>query len=155
VTPLVFVVAAAATYSLTLLVVCDKITDRPRQWLLTKISGHGYAGTRVGIDPATDRPGAVVGHSCACGLMWHYDVGEVLDHVHDAREEIVQEIPMSKRAALLYLLRCPWCTSMWVSVPVLWSAWCFGIRAWWFVPAAALAARGITGTWAQFANPRS
>lgn len=145
-TPLVFVVAAAATYSLTLLVVCDKITDRPRQWLLTKISGHGFGGSSL-----MHTGGVWV---CTCGIT-AVSVDDVLDHVHDAREEIIQAIPMSKRAALLYLLRCPWCTSMWVSVPVLWSAWCFGTRAWWFVPAAALAARGITGTWARFANPRS
>lgn len=154
-TPLVVVVAALATYSLTLLVVCDKITDRPRQWVLTRISGHGYVRTQIGIDPATDQPLAIVAHWCACGRMWHSQIDELLEHVHEARQELVQAVPMSKTAALMYLLRCPWCCSLWVAVPVAWSAWCFGGRAWWFIPALALAFRGFTGAAAQYANPRS
>lgn len=145
-TPLVFVVAAAATYSLTLLLVCDKITDRPREALLTLISGHGFGG------PSLMHTGGV--WVCTCGITAP-SVDEVLDHVHDAREEIVQEIPMSKRAAVLYLLRCYWCASLYVAVPVAWSGWCFGDRAWWFVPAAALAFRGFTGALATYANPRT
>ena len=145
-TPLVFVVAALATYSLTLLVVCDKITDRPRQWLLTRISGHGWSGLRSAYDDESVL--------CHCEL-WFDDTDELLDHVHGARQQIVETIPMSKQAALLYLFRCQWCASAWVAVPVAWSAWCFGDRAWWFIPAAALAFRGFTGAAAQYANPRS
>jgi hypothetical protein len=143
VTGLTFLVAALATYSLTLLVVCDKITDRPRQWLLTRISGHGYAGE--------SGPGAYL---CACGA-WDQSLEALLDHVHDARQQVADEIPMTKRAALLYLLRCPWCASLYVAAPVAWSAWCFGDRAWWFVPALALGMRAATGAMAQYANPRS
>jgi hypothetical protein len=140
---LVFVVAALATYSLTLLVACDKVTDRPRQWVLTRISGHGYAGE--------SGPGAYL---CACGA-WDQSLDAVLDHVHDARQQVVDAIPMSKRAALLYLFRCPWCCSAWIAAPVAWSAWCFGDRAWWFIPALALGMRATTGAAAQYANPRS
>ena len=141
-TALTVIVAAAATYSLTLLVVCDKITDRPRQWLLTRISGHGLVGW------------GTVAYTCGCGVTTEL-MDDLLDHVHEAREQVVQAIPMSKTAALLYLLRCPWCASLYVAVPVAWSAWCFGDRAWWFIPAAALAFRGFTGAAAQYANPRS
>jgi hypothetical protein len=62
---------------------------------------------------------------------------------------------MSKRAAVMYLFRCPWCASLYVSLPVVWSAWCFGDRAWWFVPAAALGIRAAVGAAAQYANPRA
>lgn len=141
-TPLVAVVAALATYSLTLLVVCDKITDRPRQWVLTHISGHGLVA-------CGHRP-----YTCGCGFTTEL-ADDLLDHVHEARQELVQAVPMSKTAALMYLLRCPWCCSLWVAVPVAWSAWCFGGRAWWFIPAAALAFRGFTGAAAQYANPRA
>jgi hypothetical protein len=142
VSPLVFVVAALATYSLTLLVVCDKITDRPRQWLLTRISGHGL----VRSHPAE--------FHCAC-LKVTFTQDEFVDHVHEARQQVTETIPMSKQAALMYLFRCPWCSSLYVAAPVAWSAWCFGDRAWWFIPAAALAFRGFTGAAAQYANPRS
>jgi hypothetical protein len=144
VTALTVVVAMLATYSLTLLVVCDKITDRPRQWVLTRISGHGYAGPR----------GASGIYGCACET-WSESLDDLLDHVHDARQQLVDEIPMSKRAALMYLLRCPWCASCWIAAPVAWSAWCFGDRAWWFVPALALGMRAATGALAQYANPRA
>lgn len=146
-TALTVIVAAAATYSLTLLVVCDKITDRPRQWLLTRISGHGYIGPVIGGYEAP-------GYGCRCGRRFGR-IDETIDHVHDERGAIVDVIPMSKTAALLYLFRCQWCASAWVAAPVAWSAWCFGDRAWWFVPAAALAFRGFTGAAAQYANPRS
>ena len=147
-TALTLLVAVAATYSLTLLVVCDKITERPRQWVLTLISGHGLVDV---IDVAgADR------YWCACSATrGSFDsLDELVDHVHDAREELATAVPQTKRALLLYLVRCPWCASAYVGSVVMWSAWCFGDRAWWFVPAAALAARGVTGTWAKYANPR-
>jgi hypothetical protein len=150
VTPIVLVVAFLATYSLTLLVVCDKITDRPRQWVLTRISGHGYSHR------------SLTGYVCTCGHMTldtHDDpeggLGALLEHIHDQRQAIATRIPMSKRAALLYLVRCPWCASAYVAVPVVWSGWCFGDRAWWFIPAAAIGLRAATGAAATYANPRS
>lgn len=151
-TPLTVAVAIAATYSLTLLVVCDKITDRPRQWLLTRISGHGFARSGLGLDAGVSSE-PVVGYECACGAV-SLSLGDLLDHVHDARERIVQTVPQTKQAMVLYLLRCPWCASVYVGAPVMWSAWCFGTRAWWFIPAATFTARGVTGTWASLANPR-
>jgi len=143
---LTLLVAFLAAYSLTLLVVCDKITDRPRQWLLTRISGHGYAG----LSPT--HAGGV--WACACGETF-VSVDDVLEHVHDERQTLATTVPMSKRAAVMYLFRCPWCASLYVSLPVVWSAWCFGDRAWWFVPAAALGIRAAVGAAAQYANPRA
>lgn len=149
-TPLVLAVALAATYSLTMLVTCDKITERPRQWLLAKISGHGYAADILA--PLEGIPTRTTGYLCGCQDTYP-SLEELLDHIHDAREELIRRVPQPKAALLLYLARCPWCASIYIAAPVLWSAWCFGTRAWWFVPAAALAARAVTGSWARVASP--
>ena len=50
-------------------------------------------------------------------------------------------------------LLCPWCVSVYVGFPVAWSAWCFGDRSWWFVPALALAASAVAGFLAEHASP--
>jgi hypothetical protein len=150
VTGLVLLVAFGATYSLTMLVVADRITERPREWVLTRISGHGYVRRAATVNTPSD----VLAYQCACSL-WFDSAGELIDHVSDAREQLRQEIPQTKVALLLYLVRCPWCASVYLAGPVLWSAWCFGDRAWWFIPAAALTARAVAGTWAVAARPGS
>jgi hypothetical protein len=149
---LTLLVAFLAAYSLTLLIVCDKITDRPRQWVLTRISGHGYAGYS-GVVLGDGSTGSAL-YMCTCEDVFD-TLGDLLEHVHDERQALAGSVPMSKRAALLYLFRCPWCAGFWVAWPVCWSAWCFGDRSWWFVPMAALASRGVTGALATYANPRS
>lgn len=146
---LTLLVAFLAAYSLTLLIVCDKITDRPRQWLLTRISGHGYS--RRVSSGGFEHPWFYL---CSCDRRFD-EIGDLLEHVHEQRQTLAGSVPMTKRAALLYLFRCPWCASLYVSVPVVWSAWCFGDRAWWFIPAAALGLRAAVGAAAQYANPRS
>lgn len=40
---------------------------------------------------------------------------------------------------------CPWCLSVWVSVPVAALAWLWGETVWFAVPAAALSASYVTG----------
>lgn len=152
----VLVVAVAATYSLTMLIVADKVTVRPREWVQTLISGHGYASEVKPTWPGSSvsLPGPPVGYLCECENS--YDtVGALLDHIEDERDELRRQVPQSKTALLMYLVRCPWCASIYVAAPVLWSAWCFGTRAWWFVPAAALAARAVTGTWSKYAAPNT
>jgi hypothetical protein len=150
VTGLVLLVAFGATYSLTMLVTTDRITLRPREWVLTRVSGHGYQ--RRATTPSA--PSEILAYGCACSL-WFDSAGDLLDHVDEAREELRSEIPQTHMALLLYLVRCPWCASVYLAGPVLWSAWCFGDRAWWFVTAAALTARAVAGTWATLARPGS
>lgn len=60
----------------------------------------------------------------------------------------VQGDPNAPRLA--YLATCPNCASMWLAPPVAWSAWTFGDRGWWMVPALALAASTAAGLVAKW-----
>lgn len=153
-TGLVLLVALGATYSMTMLITADRITERPRESVLTKISGHGYRSRAIKTGTVPAAVGQTLAYACTCS-RWFDTATDLLDHVSDAREQMRQEIPQTKPALLLYLVRCPWCASVYLAGPVLWSAWCFGDRAWWFIPAAALTARAVAGTWATIARPGS
>lgn len=153
-TGLVLLVAFGATYSLTMLVTADRITERPREWVLTKVSGHGYRSRAIKTGEVPGAVGETLAYACACS-RWFDTTGDLLDHVDEARDQLRQEIPQTKLAMWLYLVRCPWCASIYLAGPVLWSAWCFGGRGWWFIPAAALTARAVAGTWATIARPGS
>jgi len=133
-TPLVFLVAVGAAYRLTMLVVYDRITADVRERALTWITGHGED------HHAPD-------WRCRCRAV--YDAHSGLDdHIVDQRSLLD-----GWRAKVAYLVTCPWCVSFYLGQLVLWSGWCFGTRAWWFVPAAGLAASGAVGTWARYARP--
>jgi hypothetical protein len=137
---LVLLAAVAATYSVTMLVARDALTAPVRERVLGRLTGHAYAGSLGG---------AV---SCRCGHVFS-ETGDLVDHVHDVRQAQLQELPLPARSRFSYLITCPWCVSAWVAAPVVWSAWCFGTRAWWFVPAVILSARAVAGTWATLASP--
>lgn len=141
-TELVLLVAVAATYSITMLVARDTLTAPLRERALGRLTGHGYVAS-------SGDTGA-----CRCGRLFTTE-GGLVDHVHDAREAQLRhpQLPLPWRIRLSYLIRCPWCVSAWVAVPVTWSAWSFGTRAWWFIPAVVLAARAVAGTWATLASP--
>lgn len=51
------------------------------------------------------------------------------------------------------LMDCPWCVSFWIGLAVAGTGWTWGDRWWWFVPAAALAASGVTGILTDLAHP--
>lgn len=151
-TPLVALLAIGAAYSVTMLVTADAITTRPREWVLTRLSGHGLVRRALTTGAPPGEPEEPLAYGCECS-RWFDTVDELLDHVHDQRELLRNEIPQTKVGLLLYLVRCPWCASIYVAFPVAWSAWCFGDRAWWFIPALALTARAVAGTWATIARP--
>ncbi len=48
---------------------------------------------------------------------------------------------------------CVWCASVWVGLPVAWSAHEWGTEWWWRVLALGLTASAVTGFLATFASP--
>lgn len=158
--PLVALVAILATYRLTLLVTADHITEPWRDAIIGRyvhrlhdIVGHGDGrGNEWGTRP----PGVPAGQAwsaCRCGTTWvSWERGST-DPEAEAIDHVAQHPEHSTGPRWLMLLDCQWCASMWIAAPVAWSAWCFGGRSWWFVPAFMLAASACTGALAQYAKP--
>lgn len=155
---LTFVVAALAAYRITMIVVADELTEPIR----TRIVGrYVYQLHEQIIRPsaeqaADDRYGLFRGR-CRCGVEfegrdWADVASEINGHTNEANRAGVQ---MSTGPRWLILLDCAWCASMWIAVPVGWSAWCFGDRGWWFVPASVLAFSAVTGIISTYAKPMS
>lgn len=153
---IVAVVAALLLYRLTMLVTADTITAPVRDRIVAR---YVHPTHELTTRPHRDRP---VEHGgdwrfstvCRCGARfvgdeWVDVVSEANGHVNERRGE------MTTGPRWVQLLDCPWCASVWLSFPVAWSAWCFGTRAWWFVPSAALAGSAVTGIISTFAKPRS
>jgi len=124
-TPLVAVLAVLAVYRLALLVSADEITEPPRSWLIHRV----YQATRDGVPDQPHRPdGAPV--------SW---------------DEFARRDTNAPKAIVGLL--CPWCVSAYIALPVAWTAYCFGTRSWWLVPALALSASAGTGFLAEYASP--
>lgn len=72
------------------------------------------------------------------------------------RERLIRRLPEGSIWA--YFLVCPWCVSIWLSLPAAPLTWWFGgletpgVSAWLAVPALALAYSGLTGYLSQFAE---
>ena len=72
------------------------------------------------------------------------------------REWLIRRLP--EESIWAYFLVCPWCVSIWVSIPAAPLTWWFGglevpgVSAWLSVPALALAYSAFTGYLAQFAQ---
>ncbi len=72
------------------------------------------------------------------------------------REWAIRRLPEGSIWA--YFLVCPWCVSMWLSIPAAPLTWYFGgleypgVSAWLSIPALALAYSGFTGYLSQFAE---
>lgn len=167
---LVAALAVASTYSLTLLVTSDHITAGARRWLLQRLSGHGIVAPPVGEDASGfswvwtlgDGLGKV---RCRCGYEqlcdWAEDPGgandaeaRLLAHVGNAQESALDdEVRPSWRSKVAYLVRCPWCASAWVGVPVAVSAVLWGHTSWWLTVALVFTGRVVSGTWARYASP--
>lgn len=154
-TALVAVVAVLAVYRVTMLVTSDVITKPWRDAIIDRYvhPAHEMICYPVAREPETEGDWPYVAE-CRCGEKFVGDVWvdvamEANGHTNPHQGE------MTKGPRWLVLLDCPWCASWWVAVPVSWSAWTFGTRAWWFVPAFALAASAVTGIVAKFAKPES
>ncbi len=72
------------------------------------------------------------------------------------REWAIRRLPEGSIWA--YFLVCPWCVSMWLSIPLAPLTWYFGgleldgVSPWLSIPALALAYSGFTGYLSQFAE---
>lgn len=162
--------AVAATYSLTMLVTSDHITAGARRRLLNRLSGHGLVTPPVGRDASGFAWVWAVGEGlgqvrCRCGRAELCDWVEDPDGAHDAEATMLahvadeqgdaldDDLSPSWRSKVAYLLRCPWCASVWVGIPVAVSAVLWGHTAWWLTVALVLAGRVVSGTWARVASP--
>lgn len=155
-TALVAVVAALAVYRLALLATADEITKPLRQRALDSM--RTYEHTHVVTYTQAEDEGYPTSARCTCGQGWNTIADEdgTYPDVRPFAEEHLEEhddVTVATESRWAYLLTCPWCVSVWLALPVVWSAWCFGDRAWWFVPAAALAASGVAGAGSQAASP--
>lgn len=54
---------------------------------------------------------------------------------------------------LPYLLRCPWCLSMWIGGAVYATAWFYGHTGAWWITCAALSASYLIGVTADLLDP--
>lgn len=72
------------------------------------------------------------------------------------REWAIRRLPEGSIWA--YFLVCPWCVSIWLSIPIAPLTWWFGglevdgVSTWMAVPGLALAYSGFTGYLSQFAE---
>ncbi len=156
-TPIVLIVAMLTTYRFTLLLTHDKLTEPIR----TRIFGryvfplHEPFGAIVDTF-ATPVDGVMHRWFAECRCRTGYEGDETGD-VIAALERHVQDHAGEQSTGpwWLKLLDCYWCMSFWLAWPVVWSAWCFGDRSWWFVPAAAFAGSAVTGILATYAKPES
>lgn len=55
--------------------------------------------------------------------------------------------------AVSYLITCPWCSSLHLSILVVWTGLLWSETTWWQLGAGALAASGVTGILANIASP--
>lgn len=150
-TGLVAVVAVLAVYRITLLVTADTLTQPWRDQIIDRYVHPVHELTVLPRQEPTDDEWPYSA-SCRCGNHWVGDtwgdvMGEANAHVNQHRGE------MTTGPRWLVLLDCVWCASVHVAVPVCWSAWAWGDRGWWFVPASVLAASAVSGFLATFASP--
>lgn len=154
---IVFAVAALLAYRLTMLVVADELTEPLRERIVTHYVHPAHE--RVLDVDTFESPGIVQDpnarryyQQCRCGVAftgdkWSDVASEMNGHLNPRRGE------QTEGPKWLLLLECPWCASVHIGIVVMWTAWLWGDRAWWFIPAAGLAASAVTGSLATFASP--
>lgn len=132
---LTLAVAALATYRLTLLIAKDRVSYRPREWVVRR------SGRRRHRDIQTD----ATGHwTCTCGdsgktaetAIWH-----------------AQKAPLIKPGPVGYLVECTWCVPIYVAPPVVLSGLLAGDRLWWQLTAGSLAAAAAASILAFYWTP--
>lgn len=155
-TLLTFAIAALVVYRVTMLVVADEITEPLRARIVGRYVHplHEQIVRPSEAQRATDKFGLFRGR-CRCGVEfegrdWVDVASEINGHTDAANQAGVR---MSSGPWWVDVLDCPWCTSAYVAGPVAWSAWCFGDRAWWAVPALTLAFSALTGIVSTYAKP--
>lgn len=152
---LVAIVAALAVYRLTMLVVADELTEPVRARIVGRYVHRVHDDVvRPYAADGPNRDGEFYAE-CRCGVSWAGPVwsdviAERNQHHYEAQSEGIE---MTEGPWWLTFLSCAWCSSWWIGLVVVWSAWCVGDRAWWMVPAGALAASAVTGVVATFAKP--
>lgn len=76
------------------------------------------------------------------------------DEITEApREDALDWLDDHDHPKLATLLGCPWCMSIWLGLPIAWSAHRWGSEPWWQIVALGLAASAVTGFLATFAKP--
>lgn len=154
---LIAIVAALAVYRLTMLVVADEITEPIRERIMARYVHpiHEYT-VHPDAQDGPNRDGEFYAE-CRCGKAWSGPVwSDVISEMNGhLGEERRSGIEMTEGPRWIILLSCQWCSSWWIGLPVVWSAWCFGDRSWWMIPAGALAASAVTGIIGTFAKPES
>lgn len=132
-TPLAFVLAALAVYRLSLLVVYDALTERPREAIIR----GAYARQAKRMDMTLETLAGKVGMQQA-------------DAHRDGWKQVALEDDFPPKLA--GLLSCPWCVSPWLAAPVAAGAF-WAPAEWWFqYPAGLLACSAVTGFLARFAH---
>lgn len=130
------VLAALATYRLTLLVTDDAITEDAREAARARLSGHAVQRTAAGT------------WRCICGEVDRAQPGVAEAHVHAARAALD-----GWRGKALTLIGCPWCVSIWLGAPVVALGYVAEGALWWEGPALFLSVSAATGLLHRAAHP--
>jgi hypothetical protein len=146
----VLLLALLATYSLTLLLIFDHVTEPLRAWLRRR--GHDL-DIKPGRQVTTEHKVDIYGNEllygrCSCGThlgtAWDRETMEALHDVHVAQ---------ANTGGWRYLIGCPWCASAWIALPVVGSALAWGDGWGWQLPAGVIGLRAATGLLASIAHP--
>lgn len=144
---LVAALAALCTYRLTLLVTADDLTAPLRRRAITKLTTVPHK-----LSTRTRTSNDTWSHvRCTCG-----DEYTAPPFMVDGRawwQSHQAHAPKHRDHSLAAVLQCEWCASVWVAIPVAWTAAVYGESTWWLVPALALAASAVTGVLASIAKP--
>jgi len=144
-TALTLVVYALAVARTTRLVVADKLTEGPRKWLVGKVKGLYWRRFIRLAEELTE----IVNEEARAG---HLD-----DALEERRRWLESELEAEGKAAekrqkdskLVYLVTCPWCVSIWMSLPAVIVWWNWPTEWWSFGPAILLAFSQVTGELAE------
>jgi hypothetical protein len=123
-TALVLLVYALAVARVTRLVNSDRITERPREWLLDRVWTRAWMPWAAIEHPEEDE---------------HMQRNRAR-HMGSAARADGAEPPL-----LAYLVACPWCVSIYVGAAAAPLVWFWGSSPWLAIPALALAFSQATG----------
>lgn len=144
---LTVVLVVGATWRLTLLVVADRITERPRRWL--ERTGHRTA-TYV-LTPTTDAGYRLWLVRCEC--RWISDPEHATTNQADADRAWSGHRARTATEGWRYVLTCPWCASWWLGLLVVASALTVGDTTAWQAVAVVLTGSAVTGLLSSLASP--